>query len=59
MSGEVERTFPAGTVFQGVVWSETTWPDVKMGKILGLSMGGRAQRVTIEEKPESEAASTS
>lgn len=58
-TGKVERTFPPGTVFQGVVWNEETWPDVKAGKILGLSMGGRAQRVEIVENPASAAASTS
>lgn len=58
-TGTVERTFPPGTVFQGVIWNEETWPDVKSGKILGLSMGGRAQRIAIEEKPASAAASTS
>lgn len=45
--GEVERTFPPGTVFQGVVWSEDAWPDVKDGKILGLSMGGMAKREPV------------
>lgn len=42
--GEAIRTFPAGTVYQGVVWNEATWPDVKAGKIRGMSMGGRAKR---------------
>jgi len=36
---------PAGTVYAGVVWSEDAWPDVKKGKISGLSMGGRAVRI--------------
>lgn len=45
-NGEIETTkrkFPAGTVYQGIVWDESTWPDVKAGRIRGLSLGGRAR----------------
>jgi hypothetical protein len=38
-------TFPAGTVYMGVVWKDWAWDAVKKGKIGGLSMGGWAQRV--------------
>jgi hypothetical protein len=37
--------FPAGTVYAGVHWTESAWPDVKKGKITGYSMGGYAVRV--------------
>lgn len=37
---------PAGTVYNGVVWSEDAWPLVKSGEITGLSMGGTAVRIT-------------
>lgn len=47
--GEVERTFPPGTVYQGIVWHEDAWPDVKDGKIRGLSLGGYATKVA--DKP--------
>lgn len=40
--GEVERTFPAGTVYQGVIWSPSVWEQVKSGEKRGLSMGGMA-----------------
>lgn len=45
---QVSRTFPAGTIYTGVVWSEAAWPDVKKGKIRGLSLGGRAKRVEAD-----------
>jgi hypothetical protein len=35
---------PAGTVYAGVLWDEDAWPDVKAGRITGLSMGGTAVR---------------
>lgn len=40
--GLVERTFPAGTVYQGVIWSPTVWEEVKSGAKRGLSLGGMA-----------------
>jgi len=46
--GEVERTFPAGTVYQGVVWSPSVWEEVKSGAKRGLSMGGMAVPATVE-----------
>lgn len=47
-AGENPRTVtvPAGTVFMGVVWDDRAWPAVKAGKIGGLSLGGRALRVS-------------
>lgn len=36
---------PAGTVYAGVQWNESAWPDVKSGKISGFSMGGRTARI--------------
>jgi 2'-5' RNA ligase len=46
--GQDERSLvmPAGTVYMGVIWSEDTWPLVKSGEIAGLSLGGRAVRVS-------------
>lgn len=46
-----KETFPAGTPWMGVVWDENAWPLVKMGKIRGYSIGGRAIMVN-EEPPE-------
>lgn len=40
--GFVERTFPPGTVYQGVIWSPTVWEEVKSGAKRGLSLGGMA-----------------
>jgi 2'-5' RNA ligase len=42
------RTFPAGTAYQGVIWTEEAWPDVKAGRITGYSLGGMAGRVEVE-----------
>lgn len=45
--GVVQRTFPAGTVYQGVVWSERVWPEIISGAKRGLSMGGTAVREPV------------
>lgn len=37
---------PAGTVYQGTIWEGWSWPLVKSGRLLGLSMGGWAKRRT-------------
>lgn len=37
-----EFTFPAGTVFLGVIWEPWAWELVKRGDITGLSIGGYA-----------------
>lgn len=48
--GEEERelVMPANTVYMGVVWDKGVWEDVKAGRIGGLSMGGRAVRVSTD-----------
>lgn len=50
-SGEEPRdlVMPAGTVYMGVVWDEAAWPLVKSNKITGLSLGGRAVRVSTPD----------
>lgn len=45
--GLVQRTFPAGTVYQGVVWNDTVWKQVLNGEKRGLSMGGSAIREPV------------
>ena len=42
------RTFPAGTAFAWIRWQPAAWEAVKSGRIRGLSMGGRAQRVRVQ-----------
>jgi hypothetical protein len=42
------RCFPAGTAFAWVRWSSEAWQAIKNGRIKGLSMGGRAQRLHVE-----------
>lgn len=44
----VEHTFPAGTPFLGVKWSEEAWPLVKAGKIRGYSIGGTSKRMLVD-----------
>lgn len=41
-------TFPADTVFLGVQWEPWAWEMVKEGKILGYSIGGKAQRLLVD-----------
>lgn len=41
-------SFPAGTVFLGVIWEEWAWELVKQGKVRGYSIGGKAQRVLVD-----------
>jgi hypothetical protein len=45
-----ERTYPAGTVFLGVIWEPWAWEAVKNGTLSGYSIGGRTERV-LEEMP--------
>lgn len=40
--------FPANTVFLGVVWEPWAWERVLAGEITGYSIGGQADRVTVE-----------
>lgn len=49
-----EHTYPAHTVFLGVVWKEWAWELVKAGKIMGYSIGGRAQRLYIDMEKSTE-----
>lgn len=46
-----EVTYPANTVFLGVVWNETAWEDVRLGKKRGYSIGGFAERRLAELPP--------
>ncbi len=46
--GNREITFPSGTPFLGVIWEPWAWELVKDGEILGLSIGGRGQRVEAD-----------
>ena len=43
-----ELTFPADTVFLGVVCEPWAWKLVKDGKLRGYSIGGRAQRLLAD-----------
>lgn len=36
---------PAGTIYTTVKWTPEAWPEVKAGRIGGLSMGGTAVRI--------------
>lgn len=48
-SGEtVTKTYRAGTVFLGTVWTETGWELVQKGLLTGYSLGGSAHRVDVE-----------
>lgn len=50
---EVNHTYPANTVFLGVIWEEWAWEKIKKGEILGYSIGGRAERLYVDmEKSE-------
>ena len=44
----VTHTYPANTVFLGVIWEPWAWELVKTGKILGYSIGGRAERLYVD-----------
>jgi len=45
---EMNHTYPPNTVFLGVVWEPWAWELVKEGKILGYSIGGKAERLYVE-----------
>ena len=53
---EVNHTYPKNTVFLGVIWEPWAWELVQNGKILGYSIGGKAERlyVDMEETVEKE-----
>lgn len=45
--GEIRmESFPANTVFLGVVWEPWAWELVQSGQITGYSIGGKAVKVT-------------
>jgi len=47
--GTVHRvTYPAETVFLGVVWEPWAWEYVKSGRVLGYSIGGKAERLMVD-----------
>ena len=49
---ETNHTYPANTVFLGVIWEPWAWDMVKSGKILGYSIGGKAERLYVDmEEP--------
>jgi hypothetical protein len=45
---EMNHTYPANTVFLGVIWEPWAWDLVKSGKILGYSIGGKAERLYVD-----------
>lgn len=42
------HTYPPNTVFLGVIWEPWAWELVKAGKILGYSIGGKAERLFVD-----------
>lgn len=49
-----EITYPANTVFMGVIWKDWAWELVKSGKLRGYSIGGKAKRVDVDFPIETE-----
>jgi hypothetical protein len=49
-----EFTYPANTVFMGVLWKDWAWELVKSGKLRGYSIGGKAKRVGADLPDETE-----
>jgi hypothetical protein len=45
---KTEFTYPANTVFMGVLWKDWAWELVKSGKLRGYSIGGKAKRLGAE-----------
>ena len=41
-------TYPAGTVFLGVIWDEDAWEKVRAGELRGYSIGGFSDRVLAD-----------
>lgn len=52
-----ELTYPAGTVFLGVIWEPWAWDLVKQGKLSGYSIGGRTERI-LADLPQAESPAT-
>lgn len=42
------HTYPPDTVFLGVIWEPWAWELVQSGKILGYSIGGKAERLYVD-----------
>jgi Putative phage serine protease XkdF len=54
-SGAVSNhTYPPNTVFLGVIWEPWAWELVKAGKILGYSIGGKAERLYVDMEEDME-----
>jgi len=49
-----EHTYPANTVFMGVIWKDWAWELVKQGKLRGYSIGGKAKRIGVDLPEETE-----
>lgn len=45
---EISHTYPANTVFLGVIWEPWAWEKVQRGEILGYSIGGKAERLYVD-----------
>lgn len=45
---EQTHTYPPDTVFLGVIWEPWAWELVQSGKILGYSIGGKAERLYVD-----------
>ena len=43
-----DATYPAGTVFMGVIWEPWAWDLVKAGKLTGYSIGGKSERMMVD-----------
>lgn len=48
---EDSHTYPANTVFLGVIWEPWAWEKVQKGEILGYSIGGKAERLYVDMEP--------
>jgi hypothetical protein len=47
--GTVQKSeYPANTVFLGVVWKDWAWNLVKEGRVRGYSIGGKAERISVD-----------
>jgi hypothetical protein len=45
---QTTHTYPANTVFLGVIWEDWAWEKIKKGEILGYSIGGKAERLYVD-----------
>jgi 2'-5' RNA ligase len=53
----MKHSYPAGTPFLGVIWKDWAWPLVEAGEIRGYSIGGTAEKVSVDLGPDAAAAS--